>query len=150
MKFELLTTPFLGQFDEAVGSRQELQDEVQQMIKFIHPAIEAVENPDPGFTPTNYTNQTQPQDPTKVSALEYAENYRAKLEQQCLYQIKESQRVCFQNYSSLYLECVDRVYLVDDFCVKFKVEHYCSTKKASKYLSFVGSHSTRHPLAARD
>lgn len=129
MKFELLTTPFLKQFHSAVDSRKQLREEVERMTAFIHPAIEAVENPDPGFTPDNITRVTEPKDPQNVNALQYAEDYRKKLHGQCLYQIKETQRVCYEKFSHLYLECVERVVLVQTYCQSFKVDHYCSVSK---------------------
>lgn len=129
MKFELLTTPFLDQFHTAVDSRKQLRDEVERMTAFIHPAIEAVENPDPGFTPDNSTIATEPKNPDKVTAVDYVEGYRGKLYSQCLYQIKETQRVCRQNYTHLYLKCVETVTLIQTYCDPFKVENYCSISK---------------------
>lgn len=135
MKFELLTTPFVHQFDKAVESRQQLQDEVQRMTTFIQPAIEAVENPNPAFVPDNITTaQTVPKDPSNVTAAQYVDQYRSKLQNQCLYQIKETQRVCYQNYSGLYLDCVERVTLIQSYCDVFKVENYCSISKVSCVL----------------
>lgn len=137
MKFELLTTPFLHQFDSAVDSRKQLQDEVERMTAFIHPAIEAVENPDPGFTPDNSTVQTEPRDPQHVTAVQYVEGYRQKLHTQCLFQIDETQRVCRQNYSHLYLDCVERVTLIQSYCDNFRVEHYCSIDKVGEWWIFL-------------
>lgn len=135
MKFELLTTPFLGQFHTAVDSGKQLKDEVERMTAFIHPAIEAVENPDPGFTPDNSTITTEPKDPNKVSAVDYVKDYRGKLYSQCLYQIKETQRVCRQNYTHLYLKCVETVTLIQTYCDAFKVENYCSISKVMEVYS---------------
>lgn len=129
MKFELLTMPFVRQFDSAIESRGQLQAEVQRMTAFIQPAIEAVENPNPGFTPDNVTVETEPRDPQNVSAEDYVRNYRDKLRVQCLYQIEETQRVCYQNFSNLYLDCVKRVVLIQTYCDPFKVEKYCSVTK---------------------
>lgn len=127
MKFELLTTPFLHHFDGAVDSKRQLQTEVERMTAFVLPAVEAVENPDPGFSPTNTSGaHTQPKDPKNVTGWQYVEDYRHKLYVQCLYQIEESQRVCSQNYSQLYGECVDRVVLIKQYCNDFRVDKYCS------------------------
>lgn len=143
MKFELVTTPFLQQFDEAVESRSQLSVEVERMTKFIQPAVEAVENPDPHSTPNNSSKVTEPRDPDNVTAIDYAENYRQKLQVQCLYQIKETQRVCWQNYSYLYLDCVERVTLIQSVCNNLKVENYCSTSKVRKCLRRVVTKYTK-------
>lgn len=137
MKFELLTTPFVDQFDEAIDSRKHLQDEVHRMTAFVQPAIEAVENPNPGFVPDNTTvPETQPMDPGNVTDAEYVDRYRGKLQSQCLFQIEETQRVCYRNYSYLYLDCVERVVLVQSFCDALKVEKYCSVSKVGVLFSF--------------
>lgn len=144
MKYELLTTPFLGQFDDAMVSKQKLQDEVKWMTALLQPAIEAVENPDPGFTPDNSTMQTPPPSNSTTTTgvrpvvgnntgpVSYVDSYRAKLREQCLYQINETQRVCRQNYTHLYLDCVERVTLLQGYCDAFKVDNYCSVQKVRR------------------
>lgn len=136
MKFELFTKPFLNQFDEAIQSREYLKTEVKRMTDFIHPAIEAMENPDPGFIPDNSTRAVEPRDPTNITGLEYALAYREKLQRQCLYQIEQTQMVCFRNYSSLYTDCVDAVFLIHSYCEPLKVENYCNISKVNMKYYF--------------
>lgn len=136
MKFELFTTPFLNQFDEAIKSREYLQQEVKRMTDFIHPAIEVMENPDPKFVPDNTTKQTEPKDPANVTGPDYALAYRKKLSEQCHYQILETQSVCRQNYSHLYTDCVDAVILINSYCDPFKVENYCNISKVNMKYYF--------------
>lgn len=150
MKFELLTTPFLHQFEAAVSTRAHLQDEVERMTAFIQPAVEAVENPDPRFTPNNSTKETEPSDPDIVTGAEYVQRYREKLYTQCLFQIRETQRVCIQNYSHLYFECVERVSLIQSYCAVFKVENYCSISKVTRSVLYWRKVKAQSPFFVSD